>query len=156
MDIFPTQGHTTFHLRLREKHHNHLMGIFPMGTQCSIFVLERNDTPILWAHPTHGLSHRMTHLVCVLKDVSRSCNHQQYPAHGHLPHTGAHNVPSSSQRGTTHPTHGLSLRETHSVYVLEDVSRSCNHQHSILVLCHLNYGIREPSSSGKLIGTGTT
>ena len=30
-----------------------------------------------------------------------------------------------------HPTHGLSLRSTHSVYVLEDVSRSCNHQHSL-------------------------
>jgi hypothetical protein len=47
------------------------------------------------------------------------------------PHTGAHNVPSSSQRGTTHPSHGLSLKPTHSVYVLEDVSRSYNHQHQL-------------------------
>jgi hypothetical protein len=47
------------------------------GTQRSISVSERNNTPISWAHPTHGLSHRPTHSVCVLKDVSRSCNHQQ-------------------------------------------------------------------------------
>jgi hypothetical protein len=60
MGIFPTQGHTTFHLRLREEQHTHLMG-----------------TPISWAHPTHGLSHRLTHSVCVLEDVSRNCNHQQ-------------------------------------------------------------------------------
>jgi hypothetical protein len=30
-----------------------------------------------------------------------------------------------------HPTHGLSLRSTQSVWVLDDVSRSCNHQHSL-------------------------
>jgi hypothetical protein len=85
MGIFPTQGHTTFHLRLREELHTHLMG-----------------TPNSWASS---------------------------------PHTGAHNVPSSSQRGTTHPSHGHTQLMgsltwlTHSVCVLEDVSRSCNHQH---------------------------
>jgi hypothetical protein len=47
------------------------------GTQRSIFVSKRNNTPISWAQPTHGLSHRPTHSVCVLEDVSRSCNHQQ-------------------------------------------------------------------------------
>jgi hypothetical protein len=52
----PTQGHTMFHLRLREEPHTHLMG-----------------TPNSWASS---------------------------------PHTGAHNVPSPSQRGTTHPSHG--------------------------------------------------
>jgi hypothetical protein len=58
--------------------HTHLMGILTphRGTQRSISVSERNDTPISWAHPTHGLSHRPTHSVCVLEDVSRSCNHQ--------------------------------------------------------------------------------
>jgi hypothetical protein len=68
----PTQGHTTFHLRLREEPHTHLMG-----------------TPNSWASS---------------------------------PHTGAHNVPSPSQRGTTHPSHGhtqlmgsLSGRLTQSV-----------------------------------------
>jgi hypothetical protein len=80
----PTQGHIMFYLCLREEPHTHLMG-----------------TPNSWASS---------------------------------PHTGAHNVPSSSQRNNTpiswaHPTHGLSLRPTHSVSVLEDVSRSCNHQH---------------------------
>jgi hypothetical protein len=49
----PTQGHTSSHLSP-----------------------ERNDTPISWAHPTHGLSHRPNHSVCVLEDVSRSYNHQ--------------------------------------------------------------------------------
>jgi hypothetical protein len=58
--------------------HRYLMGILTphRGTQRSISVSERNDTPISWAHPTHGLSHRPTHSVCVLEDVSRSCNHQ--------------------------------------------------------------------------------
>jgi hypothetical protein len=28
------------------------------------------------------------------------------PSHGILPFLGAHNIPSLSQRGTTHPTHG--------------------------------------------------
>jgi hypothetical protein len=110
---------------------------------------------------------------------------------GNTPHTGAHSVPSQSQRGTTHPSHGhphpteghthcfisvserkdtpnswasspqtgaytwfhLSLREEHHTHlmgipnswalsqvvslslrgerVLEDVSRSCNHQYSL-------------------------
>jgi hypothetical protein len=58
--------------------HTQLMGFLTphRGTQRSISVLERNNTPISWAHPTHGLSHRPTHSVCVLEDVSRSCNHQ--------------------------------------------------------------------------------
>jgi hypothetical protein len=58
--------------------HTQLMGFHTphKGTQCSIFVLEKNNTPISWVHPTHGLSHRPTHSVCVLEDVSRNCNHQ--------------------------------------------------------------------------------
>ena len=60
--------------------HTQLMGFLTphRGTQHSIFVLERNNTPISWAHPPHGLSHRSTHSVYVLEDVSHSCNHQQY------------------------------------------------------------------------------
>jgi hypothetical protein len=81
MGIFLPQGHIAFHLCLREERHTHLMG-----------------TPNSWASS---------------------------------PHTGAHIVPSMSQRGTTHPSHGLSHKLTHSVCVLEDVSRSCNHQHSL-------------------------
>jgi hypothetical protein len=77
----PTQGHTTFHLRLKEEPHTHLMG-----------------TPNSWASS---------------------------------PHTREHAIPSPSQRGTTHPSHGLPLRPTHSVCVLEVVSRNCNHQHSL-------------------------
>jgi hypothetical protein len=54
----PTQGHRSSHLSP-----------------------ERNDTPITWAHPKHGLSHKSTQLSLrgerVLEDVSRNCNHQQ-------------------------------------------------------------------------------
>jgi hypothetical protein len=58
--------------------HTQLMGFLTphRGTQRSFSVSERNNTPISWAHPTHGLSLRSTHSVCVLEDVSRSCNHQ--------------------------------------------------------------------------------
>jgi hypothetical protein len=48
------------------------------GIQRSIFFSDRNNKPISWAHPTHKLPHRLTHLVCVQEDVSRSCNHQQF------------------------------------------------------------------------------
>jgi hypothetical protein len=80
----PAQGHTVFHLRLREEPHTHLMG-----------------TPNSWASS---------------------------------PHTTAHNipVPSPSQRGTKHPTHGLPHKPTHSICVLEDVSRNCNHQQKLV------------------------
>jgi hypothetical protein len=46
------------------------------STQRSSSVSDRNHIPISWAHPTHGLSLRSTQSVCVLEDVSRSCNHQ--------------------------------------------------------------------------------
>jgi hypothetical protein len=124
-----------------------------------------NDTPISWASS-------------LLRGTQRSISVSErttHPSHGHLPYTGAHNVPSPSQRGTTHPshghtqlmgfltphrgtqrsisvsernntpiswahpTHGLSHRPTHSVCVLEDVSRSCNHQHGINSISRATY-----------------
>jgi hypothetical protein len=105
----------------------------------STLYTEENDTPITWApspltvvhivssqtthpshghsHPTQGHTHRYTHLMGIL-----------------TPHRGTQRSISVSERNDTpitwaHPTHGLSHRPTHSVYVLEDVSRSCNHQH---------------------------
>ena len=74
----PTHVHIVFHLCLIEELHTHLMGFLTphRGTQCSISVSERKKTPISWAQPTHGLSHGPIHLVCVLEDVSRICNHQ--------------------------------------------------------------------------------
>jgi hypothetical protein len=85
---------------------------------CFISVSERTT------HPTHGIPHPTgAHNI-----PSPSQRRTTHPDHG-LPHpTEAHNIPSSSQRGTTHKAHGLSLKSTHSVCVLEDVSRSCNHQ----------------------------
>jgi hypothetical protein len=67
----PTQGHTS-----------------------SDFRPERNDTSISWAHPTHGLSHRLTHSVYVLEDVSRSCNNQ----HSLLARESLFTRPSISQK----------------------------------------------------------
>jgi hypothetical protein len=61
-------------------HHGNtqLMGFLTphKATQHSISVSERNNTPISWEHPTHGLSHRSNHSVCVLEDVSHNYNHQ--------------------------------------------------------------------------------
>jgi hypothetical protein len=59
-------------------------------------------------------------------------NHLEYHLNS-LQGGGQHNVPVLSQIGTTHPSHGLSLMGSLSgrLCVLEDVSRSCNHQHSL-------------------------
>jgi hypothetical protein len=79
----PAQGHTTFHLRLREESHTQLMGFLtPLrGTTFHPHLREEPHTHLMgtpnsWAHPTHGLSLRWTHSVCILEDVSRNCNHQ--------------------------------------------------------------------------------
>jgi hypothetical protein len=58
--------------------HTQLMGFLTPHrcTQSSFSISKRNNTPISWAHPTHGLSLGMNHSVCVLEDVSCSCNHQ--------------------------------------------------------------------------------
>jgi hypothetical protein len=61
-------------------------------------------------HPTHGLPHTGAHNI-----PSPSQRGTTHPAHG-LPYTGAHNIPSPSQRGTTHPAHGLHhLTQGHNV-----------------------------------------
>jgi hypothetical protein len=73
------------------------------GTQCPISVSERKNTPISWASSPH-----------------RSTQHSIFVL-------GRNDTPIL----WAHPTHGLSHRMTHLVYVLEDVSRSCNHQHSL-------------------------
>jgi hypothetical protein len=86
----PSQGGTT--------HPAHGLPHPTQGTQRSISASKRNHTPNSWAssphtgehnvpspsqrgttHPTHGISLRMTHSVCVLEDVSHSCNHQHLP-----------------------------------------------------------------------------
>jgi hypothetical protein len=96
----------------RGKRYTHHMGTFTPHRGTHRFI--SNDTPISWASSPH----RGTHIDTPISWESS-------------PHIGAHIVPSQSQRGTTHPSHGLSHRPTHSVCVLEDVSRSCNHQHSL-------------------------
>jgi hypothetical protein len=45
--------------------------------QRSSSISDRNHAPISWVHPTHGLSLKSNHSICVLENVSRSCNHQQ-------------------------------------------------------------------------------
>jgi hypothetical protein len=79
MGIFPSQGNTILHICLIDNNTpNSWESSLHRGTQRSISVLERNNTPISWAHPTHGISHMLTHSVCVLEDVSCNCNHQQH------------------------------------------------------------------------------
>jgi hypothetical protein len=61
-------------------------------------------------HPTHGLPHTGAHNI-----PSPSQRGTTHPTHG-IPYTGAHNIPSPSQRGTTHPTHGLHhLTQGHNI-----------------------------------------
>jgi hypothetical protein len=52
-------------------------------------------------HPTHGLPHTRAHNI-----PSPSQRGTTHLAHG-IPYIGAHNIPFPSQRGTTHPAHGL-------------------------------------------------
>jgi hypothetical protein len=116
---------TSFHLRLRENDTPNSWASPHRGTQHSISVSERNHTPSSWASSPHT-GHTTFHLR--LREEPHTQLMGTHNSWASSPHTGAHNVPSPSQRGTTHPTHGLSLRPTHLVCVLEDVSRSCNHQ----------------------------
>jgi hypothetical protein len=53
-----TRIHIVLSPSQRERH-TQLMGFLTphKGTHHSIFVTERNYTPISWAHPTHGLPH---------------------------------------------------------------------------------------------------
>jgi hypothetical protein len=81
--IHPTHGlphtwvHTTFHLsQIGTTHPTHGLHHLTQGHNVPYLSLERNHTPISWAHPTHGLSLRPTLSVCVLEDVSCSCNHK--------------------------------------------------------------------------------
>jgi hypothetical protein len=47
--LHPSQGYTTFHLRLREEPHTQLMGFLTphRGTERSFFVSERNHTQLM-------------------------------------------------------------------------------------------------------------
>jgi hypothetical protein len=86
---------TSLHLRLRENDTpNSLVSSPHRGTQHSIYVSEKNHTPSSWASSPHkGTQHSISVL---------EMNH----THG-LPHpTHGNNVPSPSQRETTHPSHG--------------------------------------------------
>jgi hypothetical protein len=72
----------------------HHMGSFTPHKGTHRFIL--NDKPISWASSLLRGTQRLIF-------VSERMTH---PSHGNLPYTWAHNVPSLSQRGTTHPTHG--------------------------------------------------
>jgi hypothetical protein len=118
----------------QRERHTQLMGFPPhRGTQHSISVSERNHTPNSWASSPHTGAH----------NIPSPSQRGTHPSHGHTqlmgfltPHRGTQRSISVSERNHTpiswaHPTHGLPHRPTHSVCVLEDVSRSCNHQHSL-------------------------
>jgi hypothetical protein len=144
------EANTSFHLSLRMMHPTH--GIFHTFTCAQrqaqptqqIFFLtalhrriistlctEENSKPITWApSPLTGVHD-------IPSPSERGTTH---PTHGHTqlmgfltPHRGTQCSFSVSERNHTlnswaHPTHGLSLRPTYSVCVLEDVSHNCNQQ----------------------------
>jgi hypothetical protein len=125
----------------RGEQYTHHMGSFTphRGTHRFISVSERTT------YPTHGIPHPKqghtyfhlclreelhTHLMCTPNSWDSS------------PHIGAHNVPSPSQRGTTHPSHGhiqlmvsltgrltqsMSWRMSHAAIIIN------NHSHLFLV-----------------------
>ena len=108
------ENHLEYHIistSYQRERHTQLMGFITphRGTHCSIFISERNHKPTSWKHSTHRIPHPTqgnksfllrlreephTHLMGTPNSLDSS------------PHTGAHNVPSPSQRGTTHPSHG--------------------------------------------------
>jgi hypothetical protein len=94
--------------------------------------MSQNDAPNSWDFPhvhlcsttcTSNSTDLLSH--CVTQE-----NHLEYHLNS-LQRGGQHKIPFLSQIGTTHPAHGLSLRLTHSLCVLEDVSLNCNNQHSL-------------------------
>jgi hypothetical protein len=107
----------------RGERYIHHMGTFTPHRGTHRFI--SNDTPISWESSPHTRAYTSTH-----------------PSHGHSHPTQEHTTSHLSLREERH-THlmgtpnswalsdvvSLSLRVEH---VLEDVSRSCNHQHSLL------------------------
>jgi hypothetical protein len=118
----------------------------------------------LGTHP-HVLSHRDVILNRSLSQLSPQKNHLEYhivssltqrrtthPSHGH-PHptqgdTSSHLIPETNDAPISwaHPPHGLSHMSTQlslrGERVLENVSRSCNHQHCGVISCHHRVAIR--------------
>jgi hypothetical protein len=65
----PAQGHTTFHLRLKEEPHTHLMGTPNSWTSSPHTRVHNVPSPSQrgWAHPTHTVQYVSWRM---------SCNHQ--------------------------------------------------------------------------------
>jgi hypothetical protein len=79
--LHPSQGYTTFHLRLREEPHTQLMGFLTphRGTQRSFSISERNHTPNSWAFSqgflTQSVSWRMSHAAVIINTPSQLGRH---------------------------------------------------------------------------------
>ena len=103
-----------FHRRIIWSTISSLTQLSPQGRRPHIIKTQSKVwcTLITWAPSPHTGVH--THLMGIL-----------------TPHRGTHRL-ISVQRGTTHPSHGLSHKSTQlslrGERVLEDVSRRCNHQ----------------------------
>jgi hypothetical protein len=116
----------------------------PLGTHPPML----NHRDVLLNRSLSQLSPQENHLEYHLKPDSTESIRQESTHHNNsvqslththhmgtfTPHKGTHRF-ISIQRGTTHPSHGLSHMSTQlglrGKRVLEDVSRSCNHQHSL-------------------------
>jgi hypothetical protein len=125
------EANTSFHLCLREKDTPNSWASPHRGTKHSISVSKRNHTPNSWDSLHRGTQHSISIL-------ERNHTPNSWAS---SPHTRAQRSISVSERNHTpisweHPTLWLSLKSTHLVCILEDVSCSCNHQHQPLELAH--------------------
>jgi hypothetical protein len=117
------EANTSFHLCLRTMHPTH--GIFHMFTCAQpqarptqqIFFLTALHRRIIWSiistlcteensKPITWAPSPLTGVHNIPSPSQRGTTHPTPHSWASSPHTGAHNVPSLSQRGTTHPAHG--------------------------------------------------
>jgi hypothetical protein len=111
--LYSEEDNTSFHLCLRTMHTTHGLSYVHL---CSATGMS-NSTDLL-SHYVTQENHLEYHLNSLAQ--KRSAQHSSSVSdRNHIPISWAH------------PTHGLSLRSTQSIYVLEDISRKCNHQHSL-------------------------
>jgi hypothetical protein len=85
----------------------------PLGSRSPVLNHRHVQLSISLSHCVSQENHLEYHIISTLctEDTSTSFHlrlreNDTHPTHG-LPHTGAHNIPSLSHRGTTHPAHGI-------------------------------------------------
>jgi hypothetical protein len=116
------------------------------GTQHSISVSERNHTPNSWASLHRGTQH----------SISVSERNHTPNSWASSPLTQGHNVPSLSQRGTTHPSHGhTQLMGSLSGRLTQSVSWRMSHAAVIINKSINNMLCLDHSPPGQCLSTNT-